>query len=70
MSCDCSHESLYHLKEKGKKIQKKRNIKSGKIDKKKKKKKFMSKHTITLMEDSFVPRTSLSSLCYDSKILE
>jgi len=40
MSCDCSHESLYHLKEKGKKIQKKRNIKSGKIDKKKKKKKF------------------------------
>jgi len=37
---------LYCPTEKEKKIQKKRNIKSGKIDKKKRKM-FMSKHTIT-----------------------
>jgi len=35
MSCDHIHVPLYHLKEKEKKIQKKRNIKSGKINKKK-----------------------------------
>jgi len=39
--------SFYHSKEKEKKIQKKRNIKSEKIDKKKRKI-FISKYTITL----------------------
>ena len=47
MSCDCGHIPLYRPKEKEKKNQKKRNIKSRKIDKSKRKM-LVSKCTITL----------------------